>query len=150
MLVAVEDFLRCLYTGKIQDGTNAMELFALAAKYNVQKMKSIFERAILHKVGEDNALEVLNLANLYNSEKLKEKVFEHIKRKFPEVVLSKDLKNQPEVVKKLIEGKRKIKLKNQPEIVKKRINCLQNYKRKIQDVKQSRDLEIHEETQQHA
>jgi hypothetical protein len=129
--VAVEEFLRCLYTGEIQDGTNAMELFALAAKNEVPKMKSIAEEIILQNVNEKNAIEVLNLGNRYGSEELKEKAFEEIQKMFPNVALPSEFKDQPEDIEKLIEGDRK-------------------RKRKIKEVEEMREKNFLEQIQQHA
>jgi Leucine-rich repeat (LRR) protein len=97
---AIEDFLRFLYTGKIQDKSNAMQLFELADKYDVQQLKAIAEQTILRNVNDQNSMEVLSFGNLHNSEKLKRKAFSTIGKMFPEIL---NLKDNPEILKILIQ-----------------------------------------------
>jgi Leucine-rich repeat (LRR) protein len=101
---AIEDFLRFFYTGKIQDKSNAMQLFELADKHNEQELKAIAEQTILRNVNDQNAMEVLSFGNLHKSEKLKRKAFSAIGKMFPETDLAAELKDKPEQVKKLIQG----------------------------------------------
>jgi BTB/POZ domain len=103
---AVEDFLRFFYTGEIQDARNAMEIFELAAKYDILKLKLIAEIIVFRQVEENNAMQILELANLYKSENLKNKAFTEIKKMFPKTALQPELKDKPDDVKELIEAKR--------------------------------------------
>lgn len=94
---AVEEFLRYMYCGEVlQEDTNAMELFALAAKYDVLELQQACEDKILLNLCESNALEILVLGNLYSSDDLKEFAFHKIKQMFPEINLRDELMNQPE------------------------------------------------------
>lgn len=104
---AVDDFLRYFYTGEIGNEANALEVFDLAAKFNVQKLKATCERKVLKKVNESNALEVFTLGHLHGSNVMKRKAFAEIKKMFPEFKLDADLINQPDKLKKLIEAKLK-------------------------------------------
>lgn len=122
---AVEDFLRFFYTLEIQEEIHAMEIFALASKYNVSKMKAAAVKIILRHVNNENATEVLNLGNLYGSEELKNKAFEEIEKMFPGVTLPVKIKDKPEDVEELIEKKR-------------------NFKRKIQDVEEEQKQKVKE------
>jgi BTB/POZ domain len=123
---AVEEFLRFFYTGKIQKQTNAMELFALAGKYDVSDLKSITETIVWRNIDNKNAVEVLNLGNLYESEKLKIKAFQEVQKMFPEVKLTSELKDKPEVVMELLEEKRTYKEKTE--------KVEQGKKRKLQEL----------------
>jgi BTB/POZ domain/Leucine rich repeat len=103
---AVEDFLCFFYTGEIQNARNAMEIFELAAKYDIPKLQSIAEKMVLRQVDEQNAVHILELANLYKSENLKDKAFTEIKKMFPKTALQPELKDKPDYVKQLVEAKR--------------------------------------------
>lgn len=53
---AVELFIDCHYTGQINgSGDLHMDLFALAAKYDVPKLKSACERILLASINKTNA-----------------------------------------------------------------------------------------------
>lgn len=100
---AVEDFLKCLYTGEIEDEANTVEIFALAAKYNIQDLKTICKNIILKKIDGSNAIEILNLAHLYGSDDLEKSAFVKIQKTFPEIKFPSNLINKPEALKSLIE-----------------------------------------------
>jgi BTB/POZ domain/Leucine rich repeat len=117
---AVEEFLRYMYTGTLMDSKNVMELFALAAKYDMTVLKDAAESRILEKVKESNALDVLSLGNLYSSDGLKRAAFNEIKQLFKGNQLKEDLINKPEILKKLIEADR-------------------NYDQEIQDSKKKKE-----------
>lgn len=102
---SVEEFLKFLYTGEIPDQKNAMELFALASKYDVAQLKQICNDNILKNLDESNALEVLNLGNLYSSDGIIQKSFEKIVKAFPEIAFPDLLKKYPESVKEIINEK---------------------------------------------
>lgn len=120
---AVEEFLRFFYTFNIQNDQNAMELFALADKYDVPNLKTITEEMILKKVNKKNALDILNLGNLHKSEDLKEAAFEEIQKILPQIELPEELKENPEGMKEVIREMR---------------NC----KRKLQEIEENHDREI--------
>jgi hypothetical protein len=98
----VEDFLRFLYTSKVSENVNAMDLFAIAAKLNVQRLKLISENLIIKSLDQENAQKVFNLAHVYKSEKLKKSAFKEITKMFPNVTLPGRLIEDPEAVKELI------------------------------------------------
>lgn len=105
---AVEQFLHFLYTGWIQDETNAMELFAIAAKYDVQNLKSICETIVLDNLDQANAHEVFSLGHLYDSRGMKEFSFGVIRRMFPDFKLDDKLIDTPEKLIEVIEALRKV------------------------------------------
>lgn len=107
---AVEQFLGFLYTGCVPDDVNAMELFALATKYDVSNLMTLSEEAILKNVGVENALDIFNLGHLYSSNALKQEAFQ-IQEMFPGKCLSSALINDPEGLKKLIDADRIRKVK---------------------------------------
>lgn len=95
---AVEQFLGFIYTGSVPDDINAMELFAIAAKYNVFDLKMLSEKMILKTLCKDNVLEVFNLGHLYSSDVLKLSAFRMIQEMFPGKVVADHLINKPEDV----------------------------------------------------
>jgi BTB/POZ domain/Leucine rich repeat len=103
---AVRDFLHYLYTSEILSELNAMELFALASKYDVPDLRALSEKFILNALDESNALEILTLGNLYHSEEMIENSFDAIKLN-PELHLIANLRTRPDSVIEIVEAKRK-------------------------------------------
>lgn len=101
----VEQFLSFLYTGDIPDGSNALELFAISCKFEVDELKDISEEMILDNLGEANAYEVFTIGHLFSSDNLKSAAFDEIKSLFPGTKLPEYLVNRPENVKELIDAK---------------------------------------------
>ena len=99
---AVEELLRYLYTGEIPDETNAMELFALSAKYDVPSLKLITEDMVLYNIDHSNAYEVFSLGHLYSSEEMKILAFKEVKKMYPFREIPLKLMELPEQFKKLV------------------------------------------------
>ena len=99
-----DDFLRYFYFGTIRSEDNAMELFGLAAEFDVATLKFECEEIILRDLNELNSFEVFNLGNLQGSENLKKAAFATIKKSFP--TISDALINAPEIVAELFNAKR--------------------------------------------
>lgn len=91
---SVEQFLGFLYTGIVPDEVNAMDLFAIADKYDVPYLLMLSEKTILKNLCDDNAMEVFNFAHLYSSNDLKREAFKLVHQKFPEK-LADHSKNNP-------------------------------------------------------
>jgi Leucine-rich repeat (LRR) protein len=104
----VEDFLRFLYTGELSDDVNAMDLFAISAKLNVEHLQTIYVDMMIESLVQTNAEKFFDLAHKYKSEKLKMSAFEEIRKIFPDKKLPDSLMNDPEKVKKLLEAKRNL------------------------------------------
>jgi BTB/POZ domain/Leucine rich repeat len=62
----VEGMLEFLYTGQSNNESNAMDLFAIAAKYDIATLKTDCEKLIICNIDEFNALEVFALGYLHN------------------------------------------------------------------------------------
>jgi Leucine-rich repeat (LRR) protein len=107
----VEEFLRYCYTGQVQYEENAMELIAIASKYNVSQLMSIAEEIIVKNIDETNVFEVFCLGKLYSLEEMQELAFDKIKACFPKKELNDDLKNDPGSLNKLLEASRTRKRK---------------------------------------
>jgi BTB/POZ domain/Leucine rich repeat len=73
---AVENFLEFIYTGKIKEETNAMELYELACKYDISALKSLAELIICRNTNASNAQEVFALGLLHNSESIKKAAYQ--------------------------------------------------------------------------
>ncbi|CRL01874.1 CLUMA_CG015173, isoform A [Clunio marinus] len=101
-------FLKFLYTDEIEreEGSNLLELFSLAAKFNVENLMTMVEEMITDELNADNAIEIFELACLFNCHGMKTSAFEVIHSMFDKP-LKDELMNQPEVVKDLVEAKRK-------------------------------------------
>jgi hypothetical protein len=83
---SVEEFLSFIYTGRVAQNFNAIEVFALAAKFNVAALKTFAEERILPE-----------------SDKLKEKAFEEIKKLFPGADLPEKMSEKKREVDAIIE-----------------------------------------------
>lgn len=105
----VEEMLQFLYTGEVKDEKNAMDLYAIAGKYEISHLKEETEQMILRNIDITNVLEVYGLANLHNSEQMKTKAFNVIESLFPGTVINYHLINKPEAVKEIVEAHRKHK-----------------------------------------
>jgi Leucine-rich repeat (LRR) protein len=102
----VEGMLRFMYTGEVTN-MNAMDLFAIASKYDVAGLKKRTEKIIFRNLDESNALEVFGLGHLYDSVHLKRAAFISIKQMFPNRKLDYELLQQPGGLQQLIEVHRK-------------------------------------------
>jgi hypothetical protein len=103
---AVKEFLEYLYTNKPIREENAMELYALASKYDVNPLRNSAENIILSNICENNVIEVFSLGHLYNSPKLKQATFDKIKEMFPMFVIVDSMMEKPETLKELVEARR--------------------------------------------
>lgn len=100
----VQEFLDYIYAGQIpNDDTNAIELIAIAAKYDVPELKLACEDKVLRNLNESNSYEILVLGNLYASHDLKEFAFHEVKKKFI-MSLPDELMNQPERLKDMLDA----------------------------------------------
>lgn len=107
----VGEFLRYIYTSEIPDEKFAMDLFAIAAKYNVPKLKSECELMVLKNTNKYNGFEVLALGNLYASESMKKLGFSELQKFFSGHDIPNEMINQPERLKELVELQRELNSK---------------------------------------
>jgi hypothetical protein len=98
---SVEQFLRFIYTGELSEKFNTKEVFALAAKFKIEALKSYCEEIILQELDPSNAFKVFNLGQRYSSDEMKRQAFEEIKKMFPLIDLHENLINMPEEMKKV-------------------------------------------------
>lgn len=108
---AVEEFLQFFYSGRVPNETNAMELYALASKYDVLELKENCEANVLENLDESNAVEVLNLGHLYSSKEIVQKAFDMIIKAYPDIDFPDNLKNSPVTVKKIIDERMQLDVK---------------------------------------
>lgn len=102
---AVEEFLRCLYTGGSPESTNAMDIFTLASKYNVTGLRKSCEEIILRNIDRSNCFEVLAFGQLHDSEDLKVAAFTEIWLLVPKVqTLSIDMLDDPENLEQVLKA----------------------------------------------
>lgn len=94
----VEEFLQCLYTGKVNEGAerNAFDLFSLAATFEVSDLIAVSEQLVIEDLNDDNAIKALTLGNLHNSVEIIDAAFNKIKKKYPKLEIPDALKNAPD------------------------------------------------------
>lgn len=103
---AVEAFLAYLYEQKRPDARNAPEIFKLAAKYGIARLKGICEGIIRESISESNAHEVYQLAlGSQKSEGLKIAAFGKIQEMLGGQ-LDDDLINKPDQLQRIMRTKR--------------------------------------------
>lgn len=114
---AVEQFLAFIYTGWIPNDVHVMELFALASKYDIPKLKTLSQNAILKNLDDTNDLEIFLMGDLYSSPELKEKALAHITTYISGISVENRWLNDLDGVEKLVKGARahKQKVKNYKE-----------------------------------
>lgn len=103
---AVEQFLRFFYTGRIPDDLHAMELFAMAAKYDVPKLKTKCEQLVLRHLDHNNAYEIFSLGHVHSSADMKKKAFNMIKKSLPDQTLDDCLLDDIETLSAIVEAAR--------------------------------------------
>jgi Leucine-rich repeat (LRR) protein len=118
----VEGMLKFMYTGEVNESI-AMDLLAIAEKYDVKNLKAATEMIILHNINESNALEIFGLGYQHNSKEIKREAFNKIKKMFPEIKFSDELMEKPKDLKEIIE----IHL---------------NFKRKIEEAEEERRVKM--------
>lgn len=101
----VEAFLYFLYTGEETIDADAIELFKIAAKYNVSTLKSLYKEKILSEANESNAIDVFILGFLYDAEDLKLKALSEIRKVFPTSEFTEKFMTNPKALKDLIDMK---------------------------------------------
>jgi hypothetical protein len=103
---AIHDFI---YTSKLPESVNNMEVFAAAVRLKIEDLKEVAAEHLLSHIDETNAYDVLVLGNKFAHDKLTEKAFEVIKTKiFPERKLNEELARQPGKMKAMIDMKRQL------------------------------------------
>lgn len=105
---AFEKFLCYIYTGRIPDETDAVEVFRIAVKYQVSHLKIVCEMIILDNIDELNASEILILGDLYDSDDMKQLAFAEIRETNPEILLADFLIDHPLYVQQIIEAKKNL------------------------------------------
>ncbi|CRL06634.1 CLUMA_CG019571, isoform A [Clunio marinus] len=102
---AFEEFLDFIYNRTIPEkATNAMDLYAVAAKYQVEELIKISEEFIFDMIDENNAWSVFTLGKIYGNDFMKILAFKKMSKLFPDHKLSDDLLNESsrKKIKKLV------------------------------------------------
>lgn len=98
---AVEEMLNFLYTGEIKDEKTAMEVFEIAANFDIVQLKLTSENIIVENFDSSFAFEILKLGTIYDSSEMKELAFQEIASRFTNRTIPKSLKDEPELLQKL-------------------------------------------------
>lgn len=104
----IEEMLKFLYSGEVENDGIAMDLYAIAAKYEIGILMTRAEKIISPQVDEANAIEIYGLGHHHNSNVLKHAAFKAIKEMFPEAKFKESLINKPEALKKIVDLCRKM------------------------------------------
>jgi BTB/POZ domain len=116
----VEEFFCCMYTARVKDASNAVELFRLACRYNETTLKLIFQEIIISNLNLENSVACLAIGNLYDSTEITEAAFAFLQKNYPREIVLESLKHKPERIQEIIEVVEKFK------------RMTQRYKRKIE------------------
>jgi Leucine-rich repeat (LRR) protein len=112
------DLFRCfIYTGKLNfdniEESKVIKLFTFATEYKISALKVMCVPIILKSVNVTNAHEIFKLGDRFGVENFKQTALKKIQEMFPEKILPESLMKQPELLRKLIEGKLSLKRKMQ-------------------------------------
>jgi hypothetical protein len=88
-----------------------MDLYAIATKYEVLRLKLKCETMIINNTNEANALEIFKFGNLYQSSGIKLEAFQQIQLMFRNGTIGKELMNSPEQIEGMVTASRTLKRK---------------------------------------
>lgn len=103
---AVDQFLDYIYTGSIQEDSSAVELFAIAARFNVTKLMTMCKPIVLENLNESNAFMIFSLGHSHSEAEFVQNAFNEIKKNFPQMELEDDLMFDSNRLKTLIDADR--------------------------------------------
>lgn len=106
---SVDAFLRSMYTLEVESDDNALELFELAAKFDVPELKSMYEQIVIKNMNSDTAIKALKLGNCHKSDVMVDAAFDNIKTEYPKSITSRGLKRKPEAIEDILNLKETIK-----------------------------------------
>jgi BTB/POZ domain/Leucine rich repeat len=109
----IRAMLHFIYTGTIDDKTEVkkVELYSIAAKHDIPKLKTLAHELTLRNIDEFNAFKVFTVGHSHNSFGMKYLAFKQIKKMFPNAEFDDSLMDKPEQLKKLVEACRARKRK---------------------------------------
>lgn len=102
---AIKDFITFLHTREPPGEINAMEVFALASKYNVDQLKTISLNMILKNINELNAIYIMDLGKEYTCEYMMRHAFECIRKAQPEINFPDHFVYEPEKIKQVMQAR---------------------------------------------
>lgn len=105
---AVKEFLDFVYLRKaFENCVNAMDLFTISTKYQVNELRDLSEALIIRAIDVDNAVEILVMACRYCNNSLKTSAFDCISSNILSGwKLPADLMESPDKIKELIDAKK--------------------------------------------
>ncbi|CAG0902031.1 unnamed protein product [Cyprideis torosa] len=89
----IEELLRFMYTGNVKNIEKNRELFAAAAKYNLEALKKICEKRLACSLSSENLYQTLVLAELHESVYLKDASVRFLRRN-PEILRDEEFASQ--------------------------------------------------------
>lgn len=108
---SVAQLVDYIYTGKIPEDCDGVELLTLAARYEIENLQVLCEEIILKNIDYNNAFQIYSLARVFMSETLMAKAIDVIKKAVPDKKVEPSMINDPgrlqEVVQVVHDRKRK-------------------------------------------
>jgi BTB/POZ domain/Leucine rich repeat len=104
----VEGMLHFMYTGEVKNETFAMDLYAIAIKYDLKNLKFVTEKIILRNIDDSNAIEIFGFGHLQIADKIKRRAFNKIKKMFPDFDFNNEAMENPGKLKNLIDIHREL------------------------------------------
>ena len=81
-----------------------IHLLSAASRLQIQKLKHFAAKNISKQINQDNALDVFKISNKYQQDELKQKSYNEVKLKYPEIEFKDEWVDDPEKVEKIIQG----------------------------------------------
>jgi len=97
-----EKILKFIYTHDFpkENDTDFYQLLMVAARFKITKLIEFAAPKVLPLINSDNALEILNLSIIHKLDELKQKSFDVVQKKYPEIgIKSKWMANSQELIK---------------------------------------------------
>lgn len=103
----VQDMVRYIYTGKISNLDNIVDLYAISSQYWISGLQQLCQEIIIDNIDESNMIEVLKIGHMYSSHRMKQAAFEKFSETFLFTPLDEELIESPDKLEKLILLKRR-------------------------------------------
>lgn len=102
----VQDMVRYIYTGKIRNVDNIVDLYAISSQYWITGLQQLCQEIIIENIDESNMIEVLKIGHMYSSQRMKQAAFKKFSENFSLKPLDEKLIDRPDKLEKLIQLKR--------------------------------------------
>lgn len=108
---AVKHFLNLIYSGQIPEHASAIDIYALADKYEAAQLKTQCIEQLFKDLKSSNAIKTFEFAHKHGLQDLKTAATAEVQKFFPQQILPEHVKNDVKVLKELVEAARSYKRK---------------------------------------